>query len=77
MKSAAAETGSPLPMRRTSALPTIAASAYFVTAATCSGVEIPNPAAMGSLLTDRMAFTELEISGLDSCSPVNPARAKR
>jgi hypothetical protein len=64
-------------MRRTSALPTIAASADSVTDCTCAALEMPNPTAIGSSVTSRSLVTRPAISGASARSPVIPARAKR
>src|SRR5882672_1522062 len=59
----------------TSALPTTAASAYAPTSATCSGREIPNPSAIGSVVWRRMRPTIASAPDA-TCSraPVTPSR---
>ena len=62
-------------MRRTSADPTMTASACSETARTCSGEEIPNPHASGRSVTARSDSTRDRTSGASDCSPVMPVRA--
>ncbi len=63
--------------RLTSAEPTIAASACLVTASTWLGDPMPNPQAIGSLVTFRNSVTRASTSGAALLSPVMPARANR
>src|SRR5437773_2459921 len=60
---------------RTSALPTTTASATEAAAATCSGVEIPNPRATGSRVSALMRDSSGRASSESaSLSPVTPVR---
>src|SRR5262249_54766215 len=62
-------------MRLTRALPTTAASAHRPTSLTCSGFEIPNPSATGSVLCLRMRATISSAPGsIESRAPVTPSR---
>ena len=59
----------------TMALPTTAASANFPTEANCSGPEIPNPTAIGSLVDLRSLLTSRCASSANSLrAPVTPVR---
>src|SRR5581483_5586326 len=63
---------------RTIALPTTTPSAIFATAAACSGVEIPNPAANGNFVAARIfSISGARSSDSDARSPVTPVLETR
>ena len=62
-------------MRLTSTLPTTAPSACCATVRACSGVEMPKPTQMGSVVCLRRRSIRLPmLAATCSCMPVTPSR---